>query len=218
MKTETALDILKKLPYFTKQNLSLALNIKKESLNYWIKKLLKQKTIITIKKGLYISSYYKDLINQDTQNKEGYFEYLANIIRYPSYISLEYVLAKHGFIPESTTTTTSITTKSSRKYSSGIGVYTYQSIKNNLFFGYITKKFIDKEIKIATLSKAIFDFLYLRPFASGQQITPYLIEEGRFNWSVLSNNDKKTFIIFCVRSNSKKMLQIIKILKKEKIL
>jgi hypothetical protein len=218
MKIETALVVLKKLPYFTKQNLSLALNIKEESLNYWIKKLIKQKTIIPIKKGLYISSYYRDVINQNTQNKENYFEYLANIIRYPSYISLEYVMAKDGFIPESTTTITSVTTKSSRKYLSGIGTYTYQSIKNNLFFGYITIKFMDKEIKIASLSKAIFDFLYLQPFESEQQMALYLKEEGRFNWGVLSNNDKKTLIKTCVDSNSKKMLRVIKILKQEKIL
>lgn len=218
MKAETVLSVLKKLPYFTKQNLSLALNIEGECLNYWVKKLLKQKIIIPIKKGFYISSYYKDLIYQDVQKKENYLEYLANIIRFPSYISLEYVLSKYSFIPESVTAVTSITIKSPRTYISEIGLFIYRSIKNSLFFEFETKQYIDREIKIATLPKAIFDYLYLKSFESKQQMELYLKEEGRLNWSVLSKSDKKSFIKICADVNLKKMSQVVEILKKEKIL
>jgi len=88
-------EMMEKLAYYTKQNLNLYLNKEGESLNYWIKKMINKGLLIPIKKGFYISSFYLDKIKEKNEIEE-YFEYLAGIIRYPSYISLEYALAKYG--------------------------------------------------------------------------------------------------------------------------
>ena len=48
--------------------------------------------------------------------KEPYAEYMANRLRLPSYLSLEYVLAKEGLIPEAVYALTSITSKNFQKF------------------------------------------------------------------------------------------------------
>lgn len=211
-------DILKQSPYLTKQNFSLAFNKAGENLNYWIKKLLKEKALISLKKGFYISSYYLDLVSQDPLNKEAYLEYLANILRFPSYISLEYVLSSRNFLAETAFAITSVTVKSPRVYESEIAKFVYRNIKKELFSGYDFKEFGAKKIKIASLAKALFDFLYLRKFATTGEMCNYLTEEGRFNWDVMLPNDKKELVKLVEISGSKKMKSALDILRKAKIL
>lgn len=210
--------ILKQAPYLTKQNLALALDKEGENLNYWIKKLSYEKRLINLKKGLYVSSYYLDLISQETKNREVYFEYLANVLRFPSYVSLEYVLTQSGLLPESTFAITSITVKTPRVYNSEVGTFIYRNIKSELFPGYSFKDFDGKKVRIASLAKALFDFLYLKKFTPFVKAEVYLLREGRINWEVLSTEDKKKFITLVDLSGSRKMRLIVTLLKKGKIL
>mgnify|MGYP001594647691 CR=1 FL=1 len=206
MRINELLALLNRLPYFTKQNLSLSLGKEGENLNYWIKKLIRDGFIIQIKKGFYIPSFYK-------AKGESYFASIANIARYPSYVSLEYALAKYGLIPESVFAITSVTTKSSRVYRSRVATFIYRSIKEDLFFGY------SKEgPKIAYPYKALFDFLYLKKFTSEAQMKDYLKEAGRINWDGLSSDGKDSFAKIIKDSNSKKMQKILSICKKEGLL
>jgi len=211
-------NILKQAPYLTKQNLALALNKEGENLNYWIKKLTKEKLLIGLKKGFYTSSYYLDLISQEPKNREIYFEYLANVLRFPSYVSLEYVLSTSGLLPETAFAITSITLKTSRVYKSEIGTFIYRNIKGSLFFHYCIKDFNGKKVRIAGPAKALFDFLYLKKFILPAKLKEYLLSEGRINWEALSTEDKTEFIKLVELSGSGKMRLIVTLLKKEKIL
>lgn len=204
-------ETLEKLAYFTKQNLNLYLNKEGESLNYWIKILINKGLLIPIKKGFYISSFYLDKVKEKSEMEE-YLEYLAGIIRYPSYISLEYALAKYGLIPESVFRITSISKKTTRKYDSQLITFSYRKIKDSLFMGFVEKKYGRQTIRIATPSKALFDYLYLKKFASDQEIEEYLLKTGRINWEALELSEKKLFSKYIGLSSSKKMNQILKIL------
>lgn len=208
---------LELFPYYTKQNLSLCLNKEGENLNYWIKKLLNQGIFIAIKKGLYVSSFYLDKIKEQKQ-VEKYLEYLASILRYPSYISLEYALAKYGLIPESVFRINSITQKTTRIYKSNLTTFTYQSIKKNLYTGFIEEKFGKNSYKIAVPSKALFDYLYLKKFTNENEMKDYLLNKGRINWQAMDAKEKKLFNKFINSSLSKKMKKILLILKTNKIL
>jgi len=210
-------EMLENLAYYTKQNLNLYLNKEQESLNYWIKKLINKGLLIPIKKGFYISSFYLDKIKEKNEIEE-YFEYLAGIIRYPSYISLEYALAKYGLIPESVFKITSISKKTPRKYNSKLIAFSYRKIKDSLFMGFIEKKYGKQTIRFATPSKALFDYLYLKKFASDTEIENYLLNTGRINWRALELTDKKLFSKYIGISSSKKMNKILKILVNNKIL
>lgn len=211
-------NILKQAPYLTKQNLALALDKEGENLNYWVKILVKQKSLISLKRGFYISSYYLDLISQQPKDREVYFEYLANILRFPSYVSLEYVLSTSGLLPETAFAITSITVKTPRVYKSPLGTFVYRNIKNSLFSNYRLKDFNGKKVKIASPAKALFDLLYLKKFIPFTKAREYLLDQGRVNWAVLSTEDKIEFIKLVKLSGSRKMRQIVTLLKKEKIL
>lgn len=220
MKINQLLTILKQLPYFTKQNLPLALNKEGEDLNYWIKKLTKERLLVPLKKGFYISPYYQETIIRDPKQSEIYWVYLANVLRAPSYVSLEYVLSKYNLIPEAVFAITSVTLKSSRKYSFQGGTFIYRNIKMELWGGYqlMVLRGTGITARIAYPYKALFDFLYLKKFSSEEEIRGYLLEEGRINWSVLTSADKKNFVKAVKDSSSKKMEIILKILRKEEIL
>jgi len=210
--------LLKKSPYFTKQSLSLALGKEADNLDYWIKKMLGDGQLVALKKGLYISRDYLDMMSYEPTSTVKYYEYLANILRYPSYLSLEYVLAKYNFIPEAVFSLTSVTTKSSRSYTNAIGMFSYRSLKQSIFFGYESIDFRGVTVKIASLAKALFDFLYLRPFVSQWDMKDYLFSRGRINWDVLNRDQKADFNKIVERAGSKKIDKIANFLIKEGVL
>ncbi len=133
MKINQILDILKQAPYLTKSNLALPLGKEGDDLNYWIKKLIREKLLTPLKKGFYVSSYYQDTMIRDPEEKEAYWVYLANVLRCPSYVSLEYVLSKYNVIPETVSSITSVTLKSPRIYRSEKAAFIYRNIKRDLF-------------------------------------------------------------------------------------
>lgn len=217
MQIAELLATVKQLPYFTKQNLGLALGKKGEDLNYWIKKLTKEKLITPLKKGFYISSYYRDTMIRDPEQSELYWIYLANVLRSPSYVSLEYVLSKYNIIPESVFSLTSVTLKSSRVYTSEETTFVYQNIKKQLYGGYRLLAFGNSGlvVKMAYSHKALFDFLYLKKFVSSEETREYALKEGRINWGILSKRSKADFFKLAVKSGSPKMRQITAWLKQE---
>lgn len=95
-------------------------------------------------------------------NPQGndYF-FIANKIYSPSYISLESALSHYGFIPETTMQITSISTRKTNLFDTQFGVFSYKSIKNDLYFGYEILDNNGRAIVLATPEKAILDYLYL---------------------------------------------------------
>jgi hypothetical protein len=156
---------LKNMPLLSKQNLSLFLGKQGASLNYWTKKLVDEGVLIKLKSGIYASSYYVDLVSQRPEDKARYLEYLANQLCSPSYVSLEYVLAKENVIPEAVFKLTSVTLKSTRTYETKLGAFVYRNIKEPLFSGYEIITWRDKQIRLATTQKALADWRHLNPGA-----------------------------------------------------
>ncbi|MEK7497974.1 MAG: hypothetical protein AAB656_03585 [Patescibacteria group bacterium] len=193
---------MEQLPYFNKVTLGEVLGKDGENLNYWIKKLLKKGEIIALKKGLYVSRLYLLSLAKNPDLKEKYLEYMANIIRYPSYISLEYALAKFDIIPEGVYAITSVTTKTGRTYKNSLGSFIYKSIKNNLFADFEVTFFEDKRIKFATKAKALFDFLYFRK--------PGNLRDLRINWDRFDDNDRQEFKEIVLASGSYKIKRELK--------
>ena len=97
----------------------------------------------------------------DRQIDEGYLFMLANRIYEPSYISRESALAYYLVIPETVLGVTSVSSRKTRQFDSQWGIFIYRSIQPALMFGYhvIENKQLVK-YKIATLEKAVLDYLY----------------------------------------------------------
>lgn len=223
MMTAQLITALREVPFFTKQNLGIAIGKEGEDLNYWIKKLTREQFLLPLKKGFYISKPYQDGFIRDPEQSELYWLYIANTLRSPSYVSLEYVLSKYNLIPESSFAITSVTRKSSRTYKTDEVTFIYRSLKEeffNYYYGYRLLVFgtTGLTIRIAYPFKALFDFLYFREFQSTSEMSEYLFNTGRIQWDILSVEERDKFKKALIDSQSAKMKQIRNILLRNRIL
>jgi predicted transcriptional regulator of viral defense system len=122
---------------------------------------------------------------------QDYDHYLiANRIYSPSYISLESALHYYGIIPEAVQQIMSFSTQKTQTFETMFGRFVYKSIKPSLFFGYMVIEHKDIGLKVATLEKALLDYLYLKTDISNNDD----IEELRFNKALLKEQiDKEVF-------------------------
>ena len=151
---------LKLLPYFNKVTIYQFGNssgLVNSTIDTYISRYMKNKEIVQLKKGLYISF---DFLNKNKSNI-SYSFFLANILRTPSYVSSWAALQYYGLTTESIYGVTSITQKVTRKYETKAGNFSYQSIQKDLFsdFSLVKDKF---DFFVASPSKALFDLLYFR--------------------------------------------------------
>lgn len=204
-------DNLEQLPFFNKQTAEILVGKSNGNLDKKLERLSKIGYLVNLKRGVYVSKPY--LNNQ--RNLQNYSEYLANQLRTPSYLSLEYVLSKYSIIPESINTFSSITLKSTRVFQNDVGIFSYRSIKDILFTGYSELKINQFNIYLATKPKALFDFLYLKRNIS-QNLTYELREGLRINWGEISKDDLKELAKYTKLSQSQKMNKILKIILKIK--
>ncbi len=133
-------------------------------------------------------------------NPEGYdYFFIANKIYSPSYISLESALSHYGFIPETTMQITSVSTRKTNLFDTQFGVFSYKSIKNNLYFGYKIIQNNGRPFTLATPQKAILDYLYLHSGISSVQD----FEELRFNREMINTTvNKKKINIYLKQFDS----------------
>jgi predicted transcriptional regulator of viral defense system len=194
--------------FFNKETLSRVIEIEDDALSADIQRWIKRGNLIQLKKGFYVvKEYYQSL-----GDKQAYVEFLANILKKPSYLSSEYVLQKYSILTESVFAITSITRKKTRIYQNKFGMFIYSNIKDELFTGF---KIISKggfEIKEATKAKALFDFLYLRLWRV-PEITREIVESYRFNLNEVSNEDFVEFESYIKLSGLSKFMNLTDILK-----
>jgi hypothetical protein len=151
--------------------------------------LLKNNSIIRIKKGLYIFGpvYQRSSVPQ---------ELLANIIYGPSYVSLEYALSKYGLIPERAYVVTSISLNRSKTFKTPMGVYTYKSRPLAVYPIGIKQIEIPHEgnYLIAEPEKALIDLISQQDIKDVHEMKEYLYENMRMEQSSLKKLKKKLLI------------------------
>jgi len=195
---------LTKLPYFRTSHLEAFLPyLKKTSLYQKISRWLKKGEIIELKKGYYVTKEYKEKNISDP----NYLFYLANILRYPSYVSSAYILQKYDIPTEITYPITSVTTKTTRIYANSLGNFIYYSISPKLYKGYNRQLFKTEPIYVASLAKALFDYLYFK-YAKRKIKADEIILRERLNLENFKKNDIKEFKKYCRLANKKKLLEL----------
>ena len=209
------LEQLKSLPYFSKDSvcqLGKQLGLADASVDTYISRFLKHKEILRLKKGLYISA---DFFSK-RRNDIYYSFYLANIIRTPSYISSWSALQFYNLTAEVIYSITSVTPKVTRSYKTKAGIFTYQSIKEELFLDFslmqgksasfispvlLTEKSIDGQsvrldFFIASPAKALFDLLYFKTHQfRGVRLkdAKVLVEELRIDVNEMDKKEQTKF-------------------------
>ena len=209
MKSEN-LSSLESFPYFTieavKQLLgdeSVATGTIQTALYRW----MKAGQILQLKKGVYMTRRFFEQHRADAD-----FAPMVSAILIPqSYLSLEYKLQRHAILTEMTYPVTAVTLKQTRVFENKLGTFTYRNIKAELYQGLIFSEYMGIPIAQATAAKALFDFLYFRPWKGSKRLAGYdLSEDLRLNLEDFSESDQVEFETFVEISNSKKMEQILK--------
>ncbi len=213
MKT-TDLSAFKNLPYFTiagfRQITSAEIGENdpssdahaRISLNRWVK----AGRLIQLKKGVYMHPDFYLSHRQDTA-----FSAVVSAILLPqSYLSLEYILQKHGILTEITYPVTAITLKNSHTVTNLLGAYVYRHIQPCFYQGFSITEAYGIATAQATPAKALFDYLYLRPLLANLHPKRYnLAEELRLNLEELPLVQRAEFAGFVAASGMPKMEKIL---------
>ena len=85
-------------------------------------------------------------------------EETAMVIRYPSFLSMEYALSRHGILSQNVFTLTLVTRKLPYTFRSENCVYEYHQIRKDLFRGYRQ----EGNCMVAEPEKALLDLIYRR--------------------------------------------------------
>jgi predicted transcriptional regulator of viral defense system len=119
-----------------------------------VKRAMKDGDLVQIKRGLYTLS---PPLRKGSLNRAS----LANRLYYPSYVSMEYALSSHGWIPEGVATVTCATSKNPADFDTPIGRFTYKRIPQVLFFCGVESVSVDGEFALqARPLKALADYVY----------------------------------------------------------
>lgn len=142
-----------------------------------------QGKIIKLRNGVYLLEEYKNFIHNFL---------IANLLYYPSYVSLESALYEYGFIPDVTQSITSVTSKKTLVMDVMNVRYDYKKIKKDCFIGYFPSKYLGYDVLMAEPEKAVVDFLYFNKFRLKNDDQ---INELRFNFESLRQKINKEKVI-----------------------
>jgi hypothetical protein len=172
---------------------------------------MKAGQVIQLKKGVYMTRRFYELHRADAD-----FAAAVSAILIPqSYLSLEYVLQSNATLTDITYPVSAITLKQTRLFENKLGTFTYRNIKEDLYTGFTISDYLGIPFAQATVAKALFDFLYLRPWKGHRRLASYdLAEDLRLNLEDFSEKDQDEFATFIGISKSRKMEQILKNLRK----
>lgn len=147
-----------------------------------IKNLVKDGMLLPVRRGLYLPG-------KEIQRQQPDPFLLANHILGPSYVSLDSALSYYSLIPEKVYTITSATTKTSRKFSTNVGVFTYTRLPLPYYSFGIRSMEIAKNQRflIASPEKSLFDKIITTPgveFRSIKATRIYLEEDLRIDLDI----------------------------------
>lgn len=139
----------RRLAIFTPREFARLFGATPDQTKYFLEGSAHDGLLLRLKRGLYAL--------QDPLPSE---EEIANRLYRPSYLSFEYALAFYHILPEMVYTVTSATTKPTRTFSVADKSFTFLTIKQDAFTGYLPTQRAAKTILIAEPEKALVDYFY----------------------------------------------------------
>jgi len=144
-----------------------------------ISEMIKNGELVSLRRGLYVPGPELDLPLPDNF-------VIANHLRGPSYVSLETALSYWGLIPERVYEISSVTTKTSKTYTTQIGRYSFQHLPTPYYsFGVKSLRLSETQTAlIASPEKAICDKIVLTSgvlLRSIPQTLEFLVEDMRID-------------------------------------
>ncbi len=139
---------------------------------------------------------------------------LANQILGPSYVSVESALSYYGLIPERVYTTTSMTTKAVRKYTTPVGAFTYTRLTLPYYsFGVRSVQLTKQQtVMMASPEKALLDKIITTAgveFRSRTAVLSYLESDLRVDIDNLKQLDREAMQNWLSHAPKKRTLMIL---------
>lgn len=209
MKTSilTALD---SLPYFTIEAVKQLMEDDSRadgSIRTALYRWMKAGHVIQLKKGVYMTRRFFELHRTDADFAPA----VSAVLLPQSYVSLEYVLQRYAILTDITYPVSAVTLKQTRVIENQAGAFAYRNLKSSLYYGFTIGDYLGIPVAQATAAKALFDYLYLRPWTGPNRSSGYsLTEDLRLNLEDFSAADQTAFAGFVEASKSKKMARILK--------
>ena len=123
-----------------------------------------------------------------------------------SYLSLEYVLQQHGILTEITYPVTAITIKNTRTIVNSLGTFIYRHIQPALYQGFQIMEAYGVPYAQASVAKALFDYLYIRPLPADLEPQRYNLTEAlRLNLDEFTREEREEFAGYVASSDMIKM-------------
>jgi predicted transcriptional regulator of viral defense system len=202
MKT-TLLQPFERIPYFTIEGFKQAADISKaEQARLLLHRWVKAGHLIQLKNGVYMTRRFYE----QRRNDAAFSAAVSAIILPQSYLSLEYILQKHNLLTEVTYPVTAITAKNTRRIVNSIGTFWYRHLRADLYHGFTISDYFGVQFAEATLAKALFDFLYLRPLSNVLRASNFdLADELRLNLDDVAGAAISEFFSHVEQSGVRKM-------------
>ena len=199
------LDLFEGVPYFTINGFRQVLNDggenpqrARELLSRWAR----AGHIIRLKRGVYMTRRFYETRHADADFTSA----ICAVLQPINYVSLEHVLQRGGVLTEATYPVTAITTKNTQTIQNQIGSFVYRHLKLPLYTGYKQKKYYGMIFHRASIAKALFDYLYLRPLPRLLRSPDLDISENlRLNLDDFSEDTIEEFESYIKLSASEKM-------------
>lgn len=113
--------------------------------------------LLRLRRGLYV-------FGEPWRRRQLTPERVASLLVDRSYLSGLWALSDTGMIPEAVFTLTSVTTqRAPGRYQNEFGQFTYQTIKEDFYWGFQTLDTPAGAVRIAEPEKALADFFWLNP-------------------------------------------------------
>jgi len=174
--------------------------------------LLRQGTMIRVKKGIYVfgSKYARRPFSR---------EVLANMIYGPSYVSLDYALHYYGLIPERVEAVTSVTCGRGRRFSTPVGLFIYRMISMKAYPIGIDQIPIEggRSFLIAIPEKALADKIHAdrgEGLRTQAEMRAHLLENLRVDPDGLANLDARRITLIAEYSRSRKIRLLSDVIRK----
>ncbi len=199
---------IKTIPYLSKTAINSVFaknsNTLRNSIAYW----KKTGSLIQIKRGYFV---FKDYLDKK-DNSLYYSRFIATKMIEPSYLSKEFALQEYGMFTDVVFGYSVVTTKKTQIIINQFGSFNYQSIKPELFSGFVEKKYGSTIWYMATKAKALFDYLYYNK-NKFSQFNNDEVESLRLNLNLMTADDWREFLSYVNRAD-KKMQTICNLVKK----
>ena len=208
------LNSLSNLPYFTIESVKQLWGTDPTSdatIRIALYRWAKAGELIQLKNGLYMPRQFHERHAGD----EDFSPAVSSILLPQSYLSLEFVLQRRQILTDITYPVTAVTLKNTRTIENRLGTFWYRHIQPSLYRGFVITEYYGIPFAMASMAKALFDYLYLRPWTGEIPSRGFsLAEDLRLNLDEFTEDEREEFAGYVEMSHSPKMKSILANLRK----